>query len=62
MTRLDLDATYAQTFVEKRAAQYGYLDSFLSFIPLDSLGEAVILSEMFLYWRRPGLLWGRVSA
>jgi hypothetical protein len=64
---LSLDAAYAQEFVVKRADDNNYEDSFLSFIPLDNKGEAVVLSTVFIYWtkerRATDLIveWGNVS-
>ncbi|RYH20785.1 hypothetical protein EON65_22470, partial [archaeon] len=59
---LNLDAAFAQEFVYKRAREGGYVDSFLSYIQLGGRGEAVILSDLYVYWRKPKSLWGRVWA
>ena len=57
-----IDAAYAQEFVMKRARENNYEDSFLSYIPLDMIGSAVILSNLYIYWRKVNSLWGRVWA
>lgn len=60
---LNLDAAHAQEFVLKRSKQHGYEDAYLRFIPMDGgLGEAVILSDTYVYWRRSKSLWGRTWA
>eukprot|EP01034_Spumella_vulgaris_P021564 gene21564-27602_t len=59
---LNLEAAFAQEFVMKRAKQSAYEDSFLSYIPLDTRGEGIILSSVYVYWRRAKSLWGRVWA
>ena len=61
---LQLEAAFAQDFVLKRAKANSYEDTFLSYIPIDtqSPGEALILSETYLYWRKPKTLWGRTWA
>jgi hypothetical protein len=57
---LDLTAATAQELVVKRARQYDYDDSFVSYIPLDVVGESIILSSTYLFWWKPRTLWGRV--
>jgi hypothetical protein len=59
---LNLEAAFAQEFVVKRAKQAGYDDSFLSYVPLETRGEGIILSSVYVYWRRAKSLWGRVWA
>jgi hypothetical protein len=59
---LNLEAAFAQEFVIRRAKSNGYEDSFLSYIPLEGTGEAMILSETYVYWRKPKSLWGRTWA
>ena len=59
---LNLEAAFAQEFVVQRAKQNHYDDSFLRYIALDSKGEAIILSHIYVYWRRKSSLWGRVWA
>lgn len=55
-------AAFAQDFVMKRAHQHNYDDSFLGYVSLDIHQETVILSDVYLYWRRANVLWGRVWA
>eukprot|EP01033_Poteriospumella_lacustris_P006747 gene6747-4866_t len=59
---LNLDAAFAQEFVMKRAIQHKYDDRFLTYVPLAHKDEAVILSEVYIFWRRKKNLWGRVWA
>jgi hypothetical protein len=59
---LNLEAAFAQEFVIRRAKSNGYEDYFLSYIPLEGTGEAMILSETYVYWRKPKSLWGRTWA
>ena len=59
---LNLDAAFAQELVLKRAKENKYEDSFISFIPLEKKGESVILSEVYLFWRKETSLWGRMWA
>lgn len=61
---LQLEAAFAQAFVLKRAKANSYEDTFLSYIPMDTQnpGEALILSETYVYWRKPKSLWGRTWA
>ena len=59
---LNLEAAFAQEFVIRRAKQNSYKDTFLSYIAMDLNGEAMILSETYVYWRRPKSLWGRTWA
>lgn len=59
---LNLEAAFAQEFVSKRSKSIGYEDVFLSYIPLDNAGEAIVLSETYVYWRKPKSLWGRTWA
>ena len=66
---LNLKAAYAQEFVIKRSKKMGYEDAFLTFMVLQEaeLGregseESIILSEMYVYWRRSKSLWGRTWA
>lgn len=59
---LNLEAASAQEFLLKRAKSHGYEDSYLLYIPMDNPGEAIILSDIYLYWRRPHSLWGRTWA
>jgi len=59
---LNLEAAFAQEFIAKRAKQNAYEDSFLRFIPLENKGEAIILSHIYVFWRRKASLWGRVWA
>lgn len=59
---LNLEAAFAQEFVFHRAKQNHYDDAFLRYIPLESKGEAIILSSVYVYWRRKASLWGRVWA
>lgn len=54
---LNLEAAFAQEFVLRRAKGNGYEDAFLNYIPMESPGEAVILSDTYVYWRRPKALW-----
>ena len=62
---LNMDAAYAQEFVRKRAEKEVFEDYFLSYLPLDVQraegsaagggergGDAIIFSEMFVYWRQ----------
>jgi hypothetical protein len=57
---LRLDAAFAQEFVLLRAKHNSYQDAFLTYIPMsESPGSAVILSELYVYWRKPKSLWGR---
>ena len=57
---LNLEAAFAQDFVLSRAKHNSYQDTFLTFIPMDSQGgSAVILSEVYVYWRKTKSLWGR---
>ncbi|KAJ1436817.1 hypothetical protein B484DRAFT_248622 [Ochromonadaceae sp. CCMP2298] len=62
ITPLNMQAAFAQAFVLKRAKQNHYEDSFLRYIPLPTEGENIILSSVYVYWRRRGQLWGRVWA
>jgi hypothetical protein len=59
---LNLEAAFAQEFVAARAKQGHYDDSFLRYVALDVKGEAIILSNVYVYWRRRSALWGRVWA
>eukprot|EP00981_Chlorochromonas_danica_P008515 scaffold2207_cov161-Ochromonas_danica.AAC.5 len=59
---LNLEAAFAQDFVVKRARQEHYQDSFLSYLSLGIKGEALILSETYMFWRRHRSLWGRLWA
>lgn len=61
---LNLKAAYAQEFVIKRSKKMSYEDAYLNYIIiLEETGdEAIILSEMYLYWRRSKSLWGRTWA
>jgi hypothetical protein len=59
---LNLAAALAQDFVIKRARQNNYDDTFISYIPLETAGEAVILTSIYIFWRRQKNLWGRVWA
>lgn len=59
---LNLDAAFAQEFVMKRCVQHKYEDRFLTYVPLSHKDEAVILSDVYLFWRRKKNLWGRVWA
>ena len=59
---LNLDAAVAQEFVIRRAKTSNYDDVFISYIPMESSGEAIILSEMYIYWRKSKSLWGRTWA
>ena len=59
---LNLEAAFAQEFVIRRAKSNGYEDTFLSYIPMEQQGEALILSETYVYWRKPKSLWGRTWA
>jgi hypothetical protein len=59
---LNLEAAFAQEFVFKRAKLNHYEDSFLRYIPLETKGESIILSNVYVYWRRSTSLWGRVWA
>ena len=59
---LNLEAAFAQEFVLRRAKLNGYEDAFLNYVPMDSAGEAIILSDTYVYWRRPKALWGRTWA
>ena len=67
---MDLEAAYAQEFVKKRGEASGFEDSFLSYLPITGSGsgqdgsgkgkgDAIILSEIFVYWRQTKSLWGR---
>lgn len=62
IVELNLAAALAQEFVVKRARQNNYEDSFISYIPLEVSGEAVILTTVYIFWRRVKSLWGRVWA
>lgn len=58
-----LDGAHARDFIIKRAESHGYRDSFLGFLSLnDETRESVILSEIYIFWRRPHNLWGRTWA
>jgi hypothetical protein len=59
---LNLEAAFAQEFVLKRAKTNGYKDAFLCYIPMENPGEAMILSDTYVYWRKPKCLWGRTWA
>lgn len=59
---LNLDAAFAQDFIMKRARQEQYSDFFLHYLALGIKSEALILSETYIFWRRPKNLWGRVWA
>jgi len=59
---LNLDAAVAQEFVIRRAKTSNYEDAFISYVPMENNGEAIILSEMYVYWRKPKSLWGRTWA
>lgn len=59
---LNLDAAVAQEFVIRRAKTSNYDDVFISYVPMDNEGEAIILSEMYIYWRKSKSLWGRTWA
>jgi len=59
---LNMEAAYAQEFVINRAKRGHYDDAFLCYIPLNNEGEAIILSNIYVYWRRNQSLWGRVWA
>lgn len=59
---LNLEAAFAQEFVIRRAKSNGYEDTLLSYIPMELQGEAMILSETYVYWRKPKSLWGRTWA
>ena len=59
---LNLDAAVAQEFVIRRAKTSNYEDVFISYVPMDNEGEAIILSEMYIYWRKSKSLWGRTWA
>lgn len=59
---LNLDAAVAQEFVIRRAKTSNYEDAFISYIPMENNGEAIILSEMYVYWRKSKSLWGRTWA
>eukprot|EP01041_Mallomonas_annulata_P001683 gene1683-3255_t len=58
---VDILAAYAQEFVLKRAMERGYKDAFICRVSTHPDGvQAVILSEMYVYWRRQAnKLWGR---
>ena len=57
---LNIEASHAQEFVLERAKKHHFHDAFLKFVPL-GYGEAVVLSEVYIYWKRGGGrgLWGR---
>ena len=57
---LNLAAAFAQEFVLKRSRHSNYEDAFISYISLEVDGEAIILSTLYIYWRRAKTLWGRV--
>ena len=59
---LNLAAALAQDFVLKRARLNNYDDTFISYVPLETTGEAVILTSVYIFWRRQKSLWGRVWA
>lgn len=75
---LNLDAAFAQDFILRRAKANSYQDAFLSYIPMGAIeanaasnrsgsdsadpGEAIILSEVYVYWRKSRSLWGRTWA
>jgi hypothetical protein len=59
---LNLDASFAQEFVIKRSKQYGYDDSFIRYIQLENKKDSIILSNVYVYWRRHNNLWGRMWA
>lgn len=60
---LNIEAAFAQEFVIKRAKVGGYEDAFLSYIPIEEeQGEALILSDTYVYWRQRKSLWGRTWA
>jgi hypothetical protein len=59
---LNLEAAFAQDFVIRRAKSNSYDDAYLSYIPMETPGEAMILSETYIYWRKPKSLWGRTWA
>jgi hypothetical protein len=59
---LQLDAAYAQEFVNTRSRHHDFHDVFLNYIALDGVGEAIILSETYFYWRTATNLWGRTWA
>jgi len=64
LTALNLKAAYAQEFVLKRSKKMGYEDAYLNYIILleETGEEAIILSEVYVYWRRARSLWGRTWA
>ena len=70
----NLEAALAQDFVIKRAKMNKYDDSYISYIPLNSnsaatsansstgrqtIGESIILSDIYFFWKRSHNLWGR---
>lgn len=59
---LNMEAAYAQEFVINRAKRGHYDDAFLCYIPLNNEGEEIILSSIYIYWRRNQSLWGRMWA
>lgn len=59
---LNLDAAYAQDYILSRAKDNNYVDFYITFIPMDIPGEAVILSELYVFWKRSKSLWGRTWA
>ena len=57
---LNLDAAQAKEFITQRAESHRYQDSFIAYIPLDDEGiQSVILSTLYVFWKRKENLWGR---
>lgn len=61
ITPLNLQAAYQQQIILRRAKQNKYEDSFLAYIPLDKPDEYLVLSTVYVFWKRKSL-WGRVWA
>jgi hypothetical protein len=55
---VDSEAIHAQSFVLERAHNGEFEDAFVAYLKLTK-NEFLVLSEVYLYWKRPRGLWGR---
>jgi hypothetical protein len=56
---LSLEACQAREFVLQRAETHKYSDNFIAYVPISDGKDCVILSELYIFWRRAHNLWGR---
>lgn len=56
---MNLEACFAQEFIVNKSIENSITDTYILYISLDTQGESVIMSELYLYYKSSSKLWGK---